>query len=155
MAYTGLRLKKSAVVLSAAVMPLAGGAASASASQAQSGPAPTVACLAAPPPGVGWWKDSEYLNPEACLKCTSAGAFWESTGEYNAYCRRVNNPAGTITRADLYLSCKRCRNAEPSRRTGRAGEVGEHARDHFLRDGGQIDLAGAEVRVAEAPIARR
>ncbi len=68
-----------------------------------------VTCGSSRPPD-GYYYDSSYANPNACLKCQSAGAIYEVTGKWRAYCRRVNNSNGAVAWADLYLFCVACRN---------------------------------------------
>ncbi|GAA3168024.1 hypothetical protein GCM10020001_112310 [Nonomuraea salmonea] len=70
-----------------------------------------VACGDGPYSG-GYYYDSSYNNPNACLKCQTAGAILEATGNWRAYCKRRYNPAGTLTRVDLYRYCLACRGPE-------------------------------------------
>ncbi|MEV4019229.1 hypothetical protein AB0J35_52980 [Nonomuraea angiospora] len=118
MAHTGSRSKKPTIVLSTAAMLgtaialLTGG--TASADQASSGMALAVTC------GDGslsadWYFDSSHYNPNACAKCQEAGARLEATGIWRAYCKRRYNPAGTLTRVDLYRFCVGCRSTEAAR----------------------------------------
>ncbi|WP_433377826.1 hypothetical protein [Streptosporangium sp. CA-115845] len=72
-----------------------------------------VTCGSSRPPG-GYYYDSTYANPNACLKCQSAGAFYEATGKWRAYCRRVNNSNGAVAWADLHLFCVACRSVGTS-----------------------------------------
>ncbi|MER6000165.1 hypothetical protein [Nonomuraea angiospora] len=115
MAHTGSRSKKPTIVLSTAAMLstaialLAGG--TARADQASSHVALAVTC------GDGslsadWYFDSSHYNPNACAKCQEAGARLEATGIWRAYCKRRYNPAGTLTRVDLYRYCVGCRSTE-------------------------------------------
>ncbi|MFI6742568.1 hypothetical protein ACIBI9_57535 [Nonomuraea sp. NPDC050451] len=118
MAHTGSRLKKPGIVLSTAAMLgtavalLTGG--TASADQASSSVALAVTCgdsaLSA-----DWYFNSSHYNPNACAKCQEAGARLEATGSWRAYCKRRYNPAGTLTRVDLYRFCVACRSTEAAR----------------------------------------
>ncbi|HEX4817173.1 MAG TPA: hypothetical protein VFV66_30900 [Nonomuraea sp.] len=71
-----------------------------------------VACADGRPPSPSYYYDSTYYNPDACLKCTSAGGFYEATGKYRAYCKKIYNGAGTLHVVYLYLYCLACRDAE-------------------------------------------
>ncbi|MEV0315040.1 hypothetical protein [Nonomuraea fuscirosea] len=62
-----------------------------------------------------YYFDSSYNNPNACLKCQAAGAVLEATGNWRAFCKRRYNPAGTLTRVDLYRFCLVCRSPEAVR----------------------------------------
>ncbi|WP_431917606.1 hypothetical protein [Nonomuraea jabiensis] len=115
MAHTGSRSKRSVIILSTAAMLgtaialVTGG--TANAGQASSGMALAVTC------GDGslsadWYFDSSHYNPNACAKCQEAGARLEATGYWRAYCKRRYNPAGTLTRVDLYRFCVACRSTE-------------------------------------------
>jgi hypothetical protein len=55
---------------------------------------------------VGWWLKGGYPNPQGCLKCESAGRFWEATGNYRAWCSKEAN--GAI----LWLFCTVCRKGD-------------------------------------------
>ncbi|MEU6785477.1 hypothetical protein ABZ912_40340 [Nonomuraea angiospora] len=121
MAHTGSRSRKPTIVLSTAALLstaialLAGG--TASADQASTGVALAVTC------GDGslsadWYFDSSHYNPNACAKCQEAGARLEATGFWRAYCKRRYNPAGTLTRVDLYRFCVACRSPEAALTTG-------------------------------------
>ncbi|MFI7131392.1 hypothetical protein ACIBQ1_37310 [Nonomuraea sp. NPDC050153] len=122
MAHTGSRSRKPSIVLSTAVLLgtalalMTGGPASAD--QALSGAALAVTC------GDGslsadWYFDSSHHNPNACAKCQEAGARLEATGIWRAYCKRRYNPAGTLTRVDLYRFCVGCRSTEAAIVVGR------------------------------------
>jgi hypothetical protein len=97
---------------------IAGGVAGASPVPAQQSTATLSASFAvtcgSSRPASGYYYDSTYANPNACLKCQSAGAIYEVTGKWRAYCRRVNNSNGAVAWADLYLFCVACRSAGTS-----------------------------------------
>jgi hypothetical protein len=117
-ARTGSRSRKpgimlgTAAMLGAAITLLAGG--TASADQATSGVALAVTCGDSALSG-DWYFESSHNNPNACGKCQVAGAVLEATGNWRAYCKRRYNPAGTLTRVDLYRFCLVCRSAEAAR----------------------------------------
>ncbi|MFI9550495.1 hypothetical protein [Nonomuraea endophytica] len=90
---------------------LTGMASSASADQVRQSAALAVPCGNGPYSG-GYYYDSSYSNPNACGKCQTAGARLEATGRWRAYCKMRYNPAGTLTRVDLYRFCVACRSAE-------------------------------------------
>ncbi|MGW0203920.1 hypothetical protein [Nonomuraea sp. NPDC003201] len=121
MAHTGSHSRKPTIVLSTAAMLgtavalLTGG--TASAEQASTSVALAVTC------GDGslsadWYFDSSHYNPNACAKCQEAGARLEATGFWRAYCKRRYNPAGTLTRVDLYRFCVACRSPEAALAAG-------------------------------------
>ena len=112
MEHAGSRLKKPSIMLGAAVTLLTGG--TASADQAMSGVALAVSCGDSALSG-DWYFESSHNNPNACGKCQEAGAKLEATGNWRAYCKRRYNPAGTLTRVDLYRFCLVCRSAEAAR----------------------------------------
>ncbi|TMR97886.1 hypothetical protein [Nonomuraea basaltis] len=120
MASTGSRLKKpgvalgTAAMLGTAVVLIMGGTANASAGQARSDAALAVPCGDGPYSG-GYYYDSSHSNPNACGKCQDAGADLEATGRWRAYCKKRYNPAGTLTRVDLYRYCLACRSVEAAR----------------------------------------
>jgi hypothetical protein len=120
MASRGTRVTKTGVVLGAAAMLgtalvlLTGGAASASTGQARSGAALAVSCGDGPYSG-GYYYDSSYSNPNACAKCQEVGAKMEATGNWRTYCKKRYNPAGTLTRVELYRYCLVCRSTEAAR----------------------------------------
>ncbi|MBB5783030.1 hypothetical protein [Nonomuraea jabiensis] len=111
-------LRKPAIVLSTAAMLgtaialVTGG--TASADQASSGMALAVTCGDGSLSG-DWYFESSHYNPNACAKCQEAGARLEATGYWRAYCKRRYNPAGTLTRVDLYRFCLACRSTEAAR----------------------------------------
>ncbi|HEX4814659.1 MAG TPA: hypothetical protein VFV66_18110 [Nonomuraea sp.] len=112
MGHWGSRFARTGVVLGMAGVL---GTAVALLSSTASSASVAVTCTNGPPPSGSYLKYAEYYNPGACLKCTSAGAFHESTGRYRAYCRNIYNSAGTLHRVDLYLYCYACRSAELTR----------------------------------------
>ncbi|MFC5835160.1 hypothetical protein [Nonomuraea insulae] len=115
MTRTGTRSRKpgvwlgTAAMLSTAITLLTGGAASAE--QARSGVALAVTCGDSALSG-NWYFESSHNNPNACAKCQEAGAVLEASGNWRAYCKRRYNPAGTLTRVDLYRFCLVCRSTE-------------------------------------------
>ncbi|MEV5501447.1 hypothetical protein AB0M50_39245 [Nonomuraea fuscirosea] len=106
-------------VLGTVVTLLTGGSAAASASTSTStGTSAAVALAVACSDGSiprDYYFDSSYNNPNACLKCQAAGAVLEATGNWRAFCKRRYNPAGTLTRVDLYRFCLVCRSPEAVR----------------------------------------
>ncbi|WP_326643462.1 hypothetical protein OIE67_22655 [Nonomuraea fuscirosea] len=108
-----------AAVLGTVVTLLTGGSAAASASTSTStGTSAAVALAVACSDGSiprDYYFDSSYNNPNACLKCQAAGAVLEATGNWRAFCKRRYNPAGTLTRVDLYRFCLVCRSPEAVR----------------------------------------
>ncbi|MBM7789122.1 hypothetical protein [Tenggerimyces flavus] len=68
-----------------------------------------VNCVDAGPPSPNFYRDSKYLNPNACAKCRERGTYLESTGRWDAHCQNLYNPAGTLTAVGLWLRCVACR----------------------------------------------
>ncbi len=125
MAITGKTGRRPVVILGAAavlgtvVTLLTGGSAGASTSTGTSAgtsgtAALAVACSDSAVPR-DYYFDTSYNNPNACLKCQTAGAALEATGNWRAFCKRRYNPAGTLTRVDLYRFCLVCRSPEAVR----------------------------------------
>ena len=112
MAHTGSRLRRTGVVLGTAallgtaVTLMTSGSAAAGTGQATASAA--VACGDGPYSG-GYYYDSSYNNPNACAKCQEAGLKMEATGNWRTYCKKRYNPAGTLTRVELYRYCLVCR----------------------------------------------
>lgn len=112
----GSQIRKTGIVLGMLLALITGGAASASPVLAQqptaaSNPSFAVTCGGGWPPRNSYEYHSSYDSPNACLKCTAAGAIYEATGKWLAYCWKVYS-GGQIAWVDLYLFCVACRSAD-------------------------------------------